>query len=712
MAADLDLDGALEAEERRVADLELEVGQVLERGADALDQGNLGLRRGAGQQAHGEARGVLAAVDRGVGPLLNADADGGAGDDLLGSHDLVDPLRERRGAVDRRTDGEGDIEVELALMDDRDEVAADAGQHEHAAGDDGRDGTAEDREAMAEGGPEKRRVAALEPVVGALERAEAGASARAKGETDQAAEAEQHNGEGKQQGLQGGTGDAEDEFRGGPGDLEGGAHESRRQAHGDPAAGTGDEPNGDPGEAGAEPPGGAERKHPGPDGVPGAGAESVGRRPAGQRGPGAAGRGGAAPKQQAETRQRGGHDRGGGENGLQDRGEEDGAREGRAQREVDEEPERVAQPGRTRRGRGGEAEEGGARQLGPRDGEPGGAAGHHPGQHRNQVERGDQRSDLGEHHRQGEVAEHLPGHALDEHNREEHRHGRERRGDHGHRDLAGAADDRPHRVVALLPAPEHALEHYNRVIDQVAHPEREPTQRDDIERDPRKVHRRERREDRDRDRQADDQRLRQVPQEQVQDDHRDQAALHRVAPHLVDRVLDEDRLVGEHLQRDAPGQLEGEEVGQPPVVQQPLRPRTVRGASGLDGTLLRRRTLGGNASLAEVRSRRPGLAVLQRRHILLLLRRAQQGLAHRFRHNQHVRVRLFVDLNLDALLAVDAGDDLAVLVEAGNRRDVPQAHIHAVLPAHDQLPDLLERTELVEGADQVLDLALVEAAAG
>ena len=64
-----------------------------------------------------------------------------------------------------------------------------------------------------------------------------------------------------------------------------------------------------------------------------------------------------------------------------------------------------------------------------------------------------------------------------------------------------------------------------------------------------------------------------------------------------------------------------------------------------------------------------------------------------------VGVGFLVNLDLDALAAVDPGDDLAVLVRAGNLGNVAQIHIGVALPRHDQLGDLIDGGELVERAD-------------
>ena len=80
--------------------------------------------------------------------------------------------------------------------------------------------------------------------------------------------------------------------------------------------------------------------------------------------------------------------------------------------------------------------------------------------------------------------------------------------------------------------------------------------------------------------------------------------------------------------------------------------------------------------------------------------------------DEDVGVGFLEDLDFDALLAVDAGDDLAVLVEAADAADVAETDVDVALAADDEGADLLDGAEFVKGADEVFGLALAEGAAG
>ena len=99
-------------------------------------------------------------------------------------------------------------------------------------------------------------------------------------------------------------------------------------------------------------------------------------------------------------------------------------------------------------------------------------------------------------------------------------------------------------------------------------------------------------------------------------------------------------------------------------------------------------------------------------HVRTLLWQAEERAADPFGDGDDIGVAFLVDFDLDALAAVDPGDDLAVLVRAAYLGDIAQIHIGVALPRHDQLGDLIDGGELVERADQVFDLALAQIAAG
>ena len=151
-------------------------------------------------------------------------------------------------------------------------------------------------------------------------------------------------------------------------------------------------------------------------------------------------------------------------------------------------------------------------------------------EHRHQRQRDDQREQQRERDRQRLVPEQLAGDAGDEHHREEHRDGGQRRGGDGRATSRGAeprgldGGRRPCSCVA-----HDALEHDDRVVDQHADRERDAAQRHDVERQVERVHQHERAEHRDRDRDAGDQGGARIAQEQVQHQDREQAADQRGA---------------------------------------------------------------------------------------------------------------------------------------------------------------------------------------
>ena len=99
-------------------------------------------------------------------------------------------------------------------------------------------------------------------------------------------------------------------------------------------------------------------------------------------------------------------------------------------------------------------------------------------------------------------------------------------------------------------------------------------------------------------------------------------------------------------------------------------------------------------------------------HVLALLWQAEERIANPFGDGDDIGVAFLVDLDLDALFAVDPGDDLAVLMRADDLGDIAQINIGIALTSYDQLGDLIDCGELVERADQIFDLALAQVAAG
>jgi hypothetical protein len=77
-----------------------------------------------------------------------------------------------------------------------------------------------------------------------------------------------------------------------------------------------------------------------------------------------------------------------------------------------------------------------------------------------------------------------------------------------------------------------------------------------------------------------------------------------------------------------------------------------------------------------------------------------------------VGVSLFEDLDLDGGLPLVAGDDLAVAGVEGDAGDGAEADRLAVAGGDGEVGELVEAAELVEGADEVADAAVLQLAAG
>jgi hypothetical protein len=189
--ADLDLDGALEAEERRVRDFDFDLGQILKFRTDAIDQDDFVLRRQAGLQLDREPRSVFAGFNRHARALFGADRRRRALDFGLFAHDGVDLFRHVRGSLERRADGQSDVEVELALVNLRDEVAAETRHHEKRGDDQRGDGATEHHEAVSQRRREHARIVVLHPCVAAFEPCEARARHRRYHQRDRAHQADQ-----------------------------------------------------------------------------------------------------------------------------------------------------------------------------------------------------------------------------------------------------------------------------------------------------------------------------------------------------------------------------------------------------------------------------------------------------------------------------------------------------------------------------------------
>ncbi len=269
-------------------------------------------------------------------------------------------------------------------------------------------------------------------------------------------------------------------------------------------------------------------------------------------------------------------------------------------------------------------------------------------EHRDQAHRHQQRHQHRERDRQGLVAEQLTRHALHEHERKEHRHRGQRRRSDRHADLTRALHRRRHHAEATLAQPRDVLQHHDRIVDHHAGGQREPAQRHDVERQVQLVHEEEGRDQRHRQRQRDDERAPAVTEEQQDDEDRQRTADQRVLFDVVQRRLDEGRLVLDRGEAGAGRQTRGKPI--------------------------------------------------------------EFG-AHRLGHADGVGVAFLVDGQLDRLAAIDAHDAFALLVALAHLGNVLETDRHAGVDADHEVADLVERTELVDRAHEEALAALVDAAA-
>src|SRR5690606_1620873 len=127
---------------------------------------------------------------------------------------------------------------------------------------------------------------------------------------------------------------------------------------------------------------------------------------------------------------------------------------------------------------------------------------------------------------------------------------RERRRENGEHDLAGAPRGRGEVVLAHLAVPRDVLDHDDRVIDQDPDREREPEQRDHVQREAERGLQDEGGDDRDRERERGDHRRLPVVQEEHDDDDRQDRTQDHLADHVPDRLADRDRVVADDLDVD------------------------------------------------------------------------------------------------------------------------------------------------------------------
>ena len=309
-------------------------------------------------------------------------------------------------------------------------------------------------------------------------------------------------------------------------------------------------------------------------------------------------------------------------------------------------------------------------------------------QHGNKKQRHPQRRHERKHDREGHIAKNLPGHALDKHDGEKHRHRRQGGGKHGAADFSGASDGGRDHIVAFFAASENALQHHDGIIDQHPNTEREPAQGHDIEGHAKNVHRREGRHDRNGDGQAHDCGMRWVAEKNVQDQNRQPTAQQRGLLDLVHRRFDERGLIGQQFHGHAFGQCKGDKTRHLlHLYELPHLLAPVTGIGPVDFAA---------SELGDVRQ---------------LLGRAKEAVAHALRCRHDIGVRLLKNLDLHAFRAIDPGDDLPLFVRAIHLPHVFHANFHAPAAAHHQIGDLVNGAKFIQGPHEVLRLAVQQTAA-
>ena len=175
------------------------------------------------------------------------------------------------------------------------------------------------------------------------------------------------------------------------------------------------------------------------------------------------------------------------------------------------------------------------------------AAGDRRHAHAHEV-RGDHRDRDGERERREE----LLGEAGEEQHRQEHGHRRQRRGEHRQRDRVGALERGLACVEAHALVAVDRLEHDDRVVDEASHRERQPAEREGVERLPRRVEDDQRDRERERDRDRDDQRAAHALQEEQDDERDEDERLDDLLLEAVVRRADERRLIEVRLHLACP----------------------------------------------------------------------------------------------------------------------------------------------------------------
>ncbi len=161
---------------------------------------------------------------------------------------------------------------------------------------------------------------------------------------------------------------------------------------------------------------------------------------------------------------------------------------------------------------------------------------------RNEVRRGHRDGD-----RERERREELLREACEEQHRQEHRHRRERRGEHGERHGVRPVERRTEIGLSHALMAVDRLEHDDCVVHQPSHRERQPAERERVERLPRCIEDDERDRERQRDRDRHDGRAADALEKDEDDDRDEDEGLDHLAAEPVVARSDEGRLVEHRL---------------------------------------------------------------------------------------------------------------------------------------------------------------------
>ena len=164
-------------------------------------------------------------------------------------------------------------------------------------------------------------------------------------------------------------------------------------------------------------------------------------------------------------------------------------------------------------------------------------------QHRDQGHCHHQRHRNGNGHRQGLVAEQLPGNTLHEDQGQEHRNRGQGGRDHRHADFTGTGNGGFKDAQPALTCFGNRFQHHDGVIHHQPGGQRQATQRHHVQAQAQLPHDEEGGDDRHRQRQRNHERAPAIAQEQEDDQDRQDAAQHTIKFHAVDGIADEDRLV-------------------------------------------------------------------------------------------------------------------------------------------------------------------------